>query len=134
MSDMREILFRGRTLIETKWVVGDLSRVVHDDGRCYVFPADGYDSPDFYEVDPETVGEYTGLTDDNGAKIFEGDLIEYDSKTFEMKYIDGFATFDLRSVDNMSLAPRITTNTVHRMRVIGNIHDNPELLEGGAEP
>ena len=86
-----------------------------------------------YEVDPETVCQYTGLTDKAGKKIFEGDIIKYENKNFIMKYIEGFATFDLRSPDNTNVAPRITTNTTPRMEVIGNIFDNPEFLEGGVE-
>lgn len=85
-----------------------------------------------YLIDPSTLGECTGLRDKNGKLIFEGDIVEYSNVNYEIKYIEGFATFSLRSVDNMNYAPCITTNIIPRMSVIGNIHDNPELLQKGA--
>lgn len=130
MSDWREILFRGRTLIGTEWVVGDLSRVVHDDGRCYVFPADSYDGPDFYEVDPDTVGEFTGLTDKNGVKIFAGDIVRWKRMR---KYVIGFdrGAFCFMNFGNSPLNYPIKHFASEEIKVIGNIHDNLELLEGG---
>ncbi len=65
---MREILFRGRQKGGTEWFEGDLSFLVHDKRECYIFPPDGYNSPDCYEVDPDTVGQYTGSKDKNGKK------------------------------------------------------------------
>jgi len=156
---MREILFRGRSLIGNEWIEGDLSRVVHDDGRCYVFPVDSYDGPDFYEVDPGTVGEFTGLTDKNSVKIFEGDIVES-----EDKIIDGIFWFQvcfgicggtqnvLHEVGYMGFYLQPVGETAKKyacfgirndivfwikqkegIKVIGNIHDNPELLEGGCK-
>lgn len=132
---MREILFRGRQKGGTEWFEGDLSHLVHSKRECYIFPPDGYNSPDWYEVDPATVGEYTGMTDKNGRRIFEGDIIkgvwyhdygqwgesEDDVRIVEwsgrkagfypFNMFDGY-TFDLKTYE-----------------VIGNIYDNPELLE-----
>lgn len=85
---MQEILFRGfhkqadgpdvaiidGVVERGKWLYGDFSYHTQD-GIPYVFPADGYDSADFYEVIPSTVGQYTGLTDKNGKKIFVGDTV-----------------------------------------------------------
>ncbi len=85
---MQEILFRGfhkqadgpdvaiidGVVERGKWLYGDFSYHTQD-GIPYVFPADGYDSADFYEVIPSTVGQYTGLTDRNGKKIFDGDRV-----------------------------------------------------------
>lgn len=83
------------------------------------------------EVDPETVGRFTGLTDRNGVKIFEGDVIEYtdgcndwlgavkyacDDAQFVVRFIGG----DVESFDNLYSGD---------CEVIGNIYDNPELLE-----
>ncbi len=146
---MREILFRGKQIRGSEWFVGDLSRVVHDDGRCYVFPSDGYNSPDWYEVDPEIVGRYTGLTDKNGVKIFEGDIVfakykdGYEAGRFEVKFGKcggiknvnhdvGYIGFYFKEItDSVSLSrddPLYWINE-YECEVIGNVHDNPELLE-----
>lgn len=121
---MREILFRGKGNIE--WVYGDLRHL--NDGRVAI-RKDGEIYP--YEVIPETVGQYTGLTDKNGKKIFEGDICKhisnYSGNTVisVVTYTDGhfLALVDEHSGFELS----------EKLEIIGNIHDNPELLKGGAE-
>lgn len=130
---MREILFRG--IANTKWVYGDLWHL--NDGRVTV-RKDGELFP--YEVIPETVGQYTGLNDKNGRKIFEGDII----KTKKYGKIIGHSNvrdFDIFVVIYDPAMFRL--ENTHRAfnlvgkcgkgidcEVIGNIHDNPELLKG----
>ena len=132
---MREILFRGREKGGAKWFEGDLSFLVHDKIKCYIFPPDGYDSPDRYEVDPETVGQYTGLDDKNGRKIFEGDLVKLDGWTppaMQIAFIEG--AFCLADADEVGEYCGDIHYIHHagdnQTTVIGNIHDNPELLRG----
>lgn len=139
---MREILFRGKRLNGDGWAYGDLSYHVHD-GEVYVFPGDGYDSPDCYEVYPNTVGQYTGLTDKNGLKIFEGDIVRYIYEPGE-----GFWNANQLSVvvwehTGFKLDGIIGTNKFALLQgwlvsvpcdkkffgVVGNIHENPELLK-----
>ncbi len=137
----REILFRGRQLNGTEWFEGDLSHVIHDGGRCYVFPADGYNSPDWYEVNPTTVGQYTGLTDKNGVKIFKGDIVRISVPIYKWQTIEDISEvyFDsgcycvnwggnYRPHDRTRIDSFIPDT---KFEVIGNVHDNPELLEGG---
>lgn len=128
----REILFRGKRLNGDGWAYGDLSYHVHD-GEVYVFPGDGYDSPDFYEVDHNTVGQYTGLTDKNGVKIFEGDIIQGTGSrgrkdNFVIRWnppICGFSAGEGKRV-----WPNLNQASLDNYTVIGNIYDNPELLGG----
>ena len=114
---MREILFRGKGRDNGKWYEGDLGTLAHkrfiDDGK------------DNARVIPETVGQFTGLTDKNGKKIFEGDIVAMGKgRAYEVKYNNGSYYMD---------GIAIPIKFVDRFEVIGNIHDNPELLKGGAE-
>lgn len=133
---MREILFRGKNIHSGEWAIGNYAFRY---GSHYIyFPKKpnpyGFD----YEyVIPETVGQYTGLTDKKGTKIFEGDIVKFkwDKWCEFYRYIEFsngefLATPVLHSEDEWSI--RICGEN-EKLVVIGNIHDNPELMEGGAE-
>lgn len=128
---MREIIFRGKTEISERWVVGDLLQFSIGD-MCICESRDDF-KKDKYGVIPETVGQYTGLTDKNGKRIFEGDIvlqpvretrkhspciIEFRKGAFMAHYKSENRFFD-RYYDINSFT-----------KVIGNITDNPELLKG----
>ena len=159
---MREVLFRGKTLLG-KWIEGDLLNYL---GYDKVHIVQHYLGAGGQEVIPETVGQYTGLTDKNGKKIFEGDIIVIDHtiKTYDWEEIpetykprrshslfyddtkdhltykrnyavewkQKYARWILR---NGSDQHELTDTYLfyHNGIIIGNIHDNPELLKGGAE-
>ena len=132
---MREILFRGKTL-EREWVQGDLSQ--HTTGKKFI-RCKNKNALCSYEVIPETVGQYTGLTDKNGKKIFEGDIcrfrewsngdmcwigkVHYEHQQF---VISGNPNKECGSEFLLVMSRFIPEN----IEVIGNIHDNPELLKG----
>ena len=127
---MREILFRGKRVDNGEWVEGYYSPVnIPITGNMgHFINVGGYRA---VEIDPETVSQFTGLCDKNGVKIFEGDIIEYtdgcndwlgavkyasDDAQFVVRFIGG----DVESFDNLYSGD---------CEVIGNIYDNPELLE-----
>ena len=143
---MREILFRGKSVNGTGWFEGSLRIVTIqpadkeafkqyeiEDTTLGVFPNDFMAG--FCEiVVPETVGQFTGLTDKNGKKIFEGDIIRAtDSQDADLvgmvvwRY-EAWCVSGANWADTLHMA-----NFLHKLVVIGNIHDNPELLNGGFE-
>lgn len=123
---MREILFRGKA--STEWVYGDLRHI--NDGRVAV-RKDGEIYP--YEVIPETVGQYTGLTDKNGRRIFEGDIVYCKSRLDNANMVVIFECGQFRMVLSENYRSYQTNSGFYDINcfdkeVIGNINDNPELL------
>lgn len=119
---MREIIFRGRKKFSNEWFYGDLIRI---DGDVYVFPLDSTNSPDYYEVDPETVGQYTGLDDKNLIKIFEGDIFMH------TVYHKDICVAEFKHGSFGALGDHVNQYLCYcneHIDIIGNIHDNPELL------
>lgn len=157
---MREILFRGKPLgnyFHGKFIYGSLG--VIDTGLCAIYHCFEFEDDEMQLVDSGSVGQFTGLTDKNGKKIFEGDIIRYaDNDEYEM-YLEslecpeeyegvdfsgmwtvdevvygdkiGYPAFDLNAHDFEcnGLAELSENGDQWFYEVIGNIHDNPELLE-----
>lgn len=129
---MREILFRGKRVDNGEWVEGNYS--IDVSGRVDILPIDNLV---FFEVIPETVGQFTGLTDKNGKKIFEGDIVKrFNSRGQEvMRYAVKWNTDCCMFVlicEYTYLGEYDTDFTVYYgedLEVIGNVHDNPELLK-----
>lgn len=133
---MREILFRGKRIDNGEWVKGYLIRPEFDKSRAYIgylFPDDDHDL-DVAEVASSTVGRFTGLTDRNCVKIFEGDIVRYGDTihrvVFEQR--NGTAYFGLVYAACETL-PFGHYQDLKQIEVIGNIYDNPELLKDGEQ-
>lgn len=127
---MREILFKGKRVDNGEWAYGSYVHIVqYKESTDYI--AD--EEPDQYVVIPETVGQYTGLTDKNGKKIFEGDILEGDLEDsldpgakWRSEVIWG--KFGWNCKGNKRSLP-MDGYDILEGEVVGNIHDNPELLE-----
>lgn len=169
---MREILFRGKRIDNGEWVYGFYFCMHHDDDREHIhhfiiplnvpLPKDKPIGEIQVEVDPSTIGQYTGLTD-NGKKIFEGDVLkaihyfhgsrdEFKKKKIRKaygkaienkdSYLEEFTYFRNYVVEYSAKKCawigrngsdqhelKSLTNCFHKGAVLGNIYDNPELLE-----
>lgn len=118
---MREILFRAQTGFERKWVEGYYSKEPGYDGFVDVIVQD---TGEWVEVYPETLCEFAGRRDKNGVKIFEGDITRADNGHI------GYVVFrDGSFVKVCSCHNSVNTFYGDNETVIGNIYDNPELLE-----
>ena len=155
---MREILFRGKRADNGEWVEGYYAR--ESNHACFanelkyhqyiskdVFMDWGLGGLEQYEVIPETIGQYTGLCDKNGKKIFEGDIFRpFDNEIVVVTWIDYYSTLGFlcriehtetkrgkeitESHDGWSM---LCDYELSNLEIIGNVTDNPELLKGGAE-
>ena len=132
---MREIKFRGKRIANGEWVSGDL---IENQGRFFIYHATSEttlkDEDNSIvvlaeEVNPDTVGQYTGLTDSDGTEIYEGDIFQvkaYEPR-FEVYFKNG--VFEYRQIGS-SNRPFPLRRIYFDSFILGNIHDNPELLEG----
>lgn len=141
----RENEFRGKRLDNNEWVYGDL---VHDNRcGCYVYPLDCHALSVENKVDPDTVGEFTGMTDKHGKKVFEDDIVrrrdsafgyvdtgvvKYDCNlgAFVLEYEDYGRTYQSTFKKGFSDNDgKCTIEGTYSYEVIGNRYDNPELLD-----
>lgn len=118
----REILFRGIRVDNGEWMHGCYLKERACDGIQHIIVDD---DGDYYQINPKTRGQYTGLTDRNGRKIFEGDIVNRKGTFYEVKYSTELTSF-LAFSSNGFFNPVVFQNC----EVIGNVHDNPELLKG----
>lgn len=135
---MREILFRGKRMDNDKWIEGRVFRLSEDQPPFIMMVNRHGES---HEVIPETVGQYTGLTDKNGKKIFEGDICRFQGWLRGEFCWVGEVHFEHQQFV-ISGGPNVECETPFTLvmskfvpsciEVIGNIHDNPELM-GGAD-
>lgn len=128
----REILFRGKRVDNGEWVEGfygthsGIEAFIID--RPYISMTGDIDAMNAWDVAPETVSAYTGLLDKNAQRLFEGDILEIDGEDglFLLEWSDDQARFvmngDGLTVDFDNFYPKET-------EIVGNIHDDPHLME-----
>ena len=127
----REILYRGARMGDGKFVYGSLVFVKENDKSENELPhiviSYGPDTFDWFEVEPETVGQYTGIDDREGEKIFEGDIfnIGAENNIYTVRFDYGcFLAYE----DDVQVGILAELATMF-IKKIGNIYDNPELLK-----
>lgn len=129
---MRQIIFRGQRLDNGEWIYGDLQLGDGDHIPMIGVVRGGHD-PDYYQVEEETIGQFTGLRDKDSRPIYEGDMVEvYDldeELTFmgAVRYALPDAAFGIDKGTGASLEPFEGNMTY---KVVGNFHDNIESLNG----
>lgn len=130
MSEMHEILFRGKRKDNGKWVEGHYGEYYSgkENVSCISISKETISGSLYYDIIPETVGQYTGLTDKNGVKIFEGDIIHGNLGNFVVRWSESICSFVAGEKER--IRPCVNSGTMKYCEVIGNIFDNPELLEG----
>lgn len=143
---MREILFRGKRLDNSEWVDGSFCPKNSEGDIPCIIVYNGKMAGYWFEVDRTTVGQYTGLQDKNGKRIFEGDIIHARMENVKIKdhclsvvfhngrfcglhEKDGGKMW-MPLADGVKHLPQDKTPYMEWCEMLGNIHDNPELLKG----
>ena len=137
---MRTIKFRGKTHGNGKWYYGSLVYSNEINAAIYFQIGRGLVKRiDWVYVIPETIGQFTGLYDCNGNKIYEGDIVEWekDGLMYVVKFWNGMFYASVKECNDGIFGGfplhALTKHDDRKCKIAGNIHDNPELLKGGAE-
>lgn len=125
----REILFRGKRADTNEWIYGDVQQNVDAVKIREQEPNIQHVARSFVVI-PETVGQYTGMKDIHGVKIFEGDIVNYNGSCHKVVFENrnGAGYFGIVVGENETWGFGNST-PAYMMAVVGNIYDNPELLE-----
>lgn len=134
---MREIKFRGKS--DTDWVYGHLLKVddwnqAEHEHFDYFIQTDVMEQEEYnmyYITDNNTIGQYTGLHDKNGKEVYEGDIVRILGGEYEQGFYEWDETVQIKDLiyDGFNLMMTISQIGNQAIEVIGNIYDNPELLE-----
>lgn len=140
---MREILFRGKRDDNLKWIYGYIYRITENQEMPFLMMKDYHGIT--YPVYPDTIGQYTGFTDKNGRKAFEGDCINHHfgpeigiirygqyQNTFNDDQFAAHIGFYVEWKGPQANSLRKDLGfwlSLNGVSIIGNIHDNPELME-----
>ena len=127
MREIREVIFRGKRTDNGEWVKCSETYIRDGDG---IWLSD--ENLNVVTVIPETVGQYTGLTDKNGKRIFEGDILKAFGYIYVIMWDSIRAMFYLRD-PVYRVTPDFYNYCGRDLSVIGNIHDNPDILKGGGD-
>lgn len=138
---MREIKFRGKNIDTGKWRYGQLTII--DDDYFINYEDQVYDGEESYidyignQVNPDTVGQYTGLKDKTGKEIYDGDIVElivqagYKHKRYEIFYDNETAQYLMKNSEDVEDCEQFYGQLARvNLIVICNIYDNPKLLKG----
>ena len=124
---MRTIKFRGKSILTDEWFYGAL---VHSaDKKRTAILVNDKDSYDECEVVPETIGQFTSLYDCDGKEIFEGDILDFNGLTVEVRFVRG--AFALLVNGNLDDELYGDCRTDLFAKVIGNVYENPDIMKGG---
>ena len=124
----RDIVFRGKSIDNGEWVEG----TIHFNGKYILSNKHRNNYHEWVEIIPETVGQFTGMTDKNGTKIFEGDIVRHiDTTCHVVEVVNSEVYFD---TEMLEFGFRYSNELFHcqfnnEFEVIGNIYDNKELLK-----
>ncbi|EAC6337524.1 TPA: hypothetical protein LE261_002353 [Listeria monocytogenes] len=145
---MRAIEFRGKRIDNGEWVYGNLMQF--EDSATFIFADERKGAStltyahfiinNMHAIDEKTIGQYTVLKDKNGKKIFEGDIVAFSEDDFhvfnsQVEYFseDGYPAFDIKVPStyyfDSNVFSEVSMSGLYEIEVIGNIHENPELLE-----